>query len=95
MCILTHSGSDLRWPRTTVEKYQIHVLAEDSDDNKKIRQANARPLQKRKRKSAAEKKKKLQQRPSLVCGKMGSGHSLSHPYTTTRGQTPEPNDICF
>ena len=54
----------------TVEEYQTSDLAEDSDDDKKIRQANARALQ---------KKRKLQHRPSLTRGDMGDRYSLFHP----------------
>ena len=69
-----------------VEEYQTNVLAEDSDDVKKIRQANARALQ---------KKRKLQHRPSLTRSDMGDRYSLFRPYNTPRGRTAEPNDVCF
>lgn len=71
---------------TTVEEYQMRELAEDSDDDKKIRQANARALQ---------KKGKLQPRSSFVRSGVGSGHSLFRPYSITKGRTADPNDICF
>ena len=52
----------------TVEEYQTSDLAEDSDDDKKICQANTRALQ---------KKRKLQHSPSLTCGDMGNCFSFS------------------
>ena len=59
----------------TVEEYQKSDLAEDSDDVKKIRQANARALQ---------KKRKLQHRPSLTRSDMGDRYCLFRPYNIPR-----------
>ena len=70
----------------TVEEYQTSDLAEGLDDDKKIRQANARALQ---------KKRKLQHRPSLTRGDMGDRYSLFRPCNTPRGRIAEPNDVCF
>ena len=70
----------------TVEEYQTSDLAEDTDDDKKIRQANARALQ---------KKRKLQHRPSLTSGDLGDRYTIFRPYNTPRGRTAEPNELCF
>ena len=70
----------------TVEEYQTSDLAEDTDDDKKIRQANARALQ---------KERKLQHRPSLTSGDLGDRYTIFRPYNTPRGRTAEPNDLCF
>ena len=61
----------------TVEEYQTSDLAEDSDDDKKIHQANA---------LAVQKKRKLQHRPSLTRGDMGDRYSLFRPHNTPRGE---------
>ena len=56
------------------------------DGDKKIRNANARALQ---------KKRKLQHRPSLTRGDMGDRYSLFRPATHRGGRIAEPNDVCF
>ena len=61
-------------------------MAENSDDDKIIRQANARELQ---------KKRNLQYRPSLTRGDMDDPYTIFRPYNTPRGRTAEPNDFCF
>ena len=70
-----------------VDEYETSDLADDSDNEKKIRQANARALSK--------KQRKLQHRSPIVRSDLGGDRSLFRPYNAPRGRTSEPSDICF
>lgn len=84
---LIHIADKTEGGWSTVEEYQLHDYADNSDDDRKIRQANVRALQ---------KKKRLQRRPTSTPVNSSNQNHLFRGFSyPPRGKTASSTDICF